>query len=232
MYLYCPACLMTVPGEHVNIRLGIGKCPGCATVFQVADQLPGPPKPKVGLPSVFLIENWGPELVITRRWYFHGVWALLAFCTFWDGFLVMWYTAAVQGILRGNAGSAWPMLLFPVLHLGIGIGLTYFVVSSFVNKTTIQATASEVSVRHGPLPWPGNCQVLTAEIKQLFCTENHHKGRRNCRTSYDVQVLKHDNTRVKLLGGLTEVDQALFIEQQIEEHLKIRDEHVVGEVRV
>jgi hypothetical protein len=41
-----------------------------------------------------------------------------------------------------------------------------------------------------------------------------------------------DGTKLKLLSSLQDLDQALFVEQQIEQHLRIADERVPGEVRV
>lgn len=235
MQLYCQTCGRPVPAEDINIKLAIAKCGGCNAVFSFLEKLGGPSavKPTVQRPQRFEVENWGPELIIRRSWYSHGLWALVAFCTFWDGFLAVWYTIAVRGLVSGSmGGEVWIMLLLPVLHLGVGIGLTYFVISSFFNRTTIRVTPFELTVRSGPLPWPGNCQVLTAELKQLYCTENRCSQKDDRSFRYDVMALKRDNTPIKLVGGLAELDHALFIEQQVERHLKIRDERVAGEVCV
>jgi hypothetical protein len=45
-------------------------------------------------------------------------------------------------------------------------------------------------------------------------------------------MLRSDRTKLKLLDNLQELDQAMFIEQQLEQHLNIADQRVPGEVRL
>jgi len=236
LQLHCKSCGKLIPAQDVNIDKAIAKCQACHAVFRFADGLDGgagPARPQVGLPARFTLDNWGPELTITRRWYSHGLWFLVLFCIFWDGFLVMWYTMGIGSLVGGEGGGMiWVMLLFPILHLAVGVGLTYFVAAAFVNKTVIRVSSGELSVRHGPVPWPGNQTIPIADLKQLFCTESIHRGKNGCHSTYNVEVLKRDATRVKLVASLEELDQALFIEQQVEQQLKIPDERVPGEVRV
>jgi hypothetical protein len=192
------------------------------------------PKPVVKLPKRFQVEQWGTDLVITRRWYAHSVWALLAFCIFWDGFLVVWYSAGIGMLLKGR-GEFWPavvMLLFPVLHVAVGLGLTYLVLCMFLNRTVVRLSHGELSVQHGPLPCGSSSRLMTADIQQLFCTEKRMRSKSGCNFTYDLKALKRDGTQAELVTGLEDLDHARFLEQQIEGHLKIRDERVPGEVAV
>lgn len=236
MQLHCKSCNKPIPAGDVNIGLGIARCLACNAVFNVADEIGRPKKerPTVALPKRFQLDDRGPELVITRRWYTHAVWALVAFCAFWDGFLVVWYTAGIGMLLKGSEGGwmAVLMLAFPVLHVLVGAGLTYLVFCMFVNKTVIRVTTGELTVRHGPLPCSRNSQIFTADLKQLFCTETRRRGEDSCRVTYNLLALKRDNSKLTLISSLEELDQALFIEQQVEQHLKIRDEPVAEEVPV
>jgi hypothetical protein len=43
-------------------------------------------------------------------------------------------------------------------------------------------------------------------------------------------VLRQDNVRETLVKGLTDADQALYIEQELERHLRIQDQPVAGEL--
>jgi hypothetical protein len=235
LQLHCKSCGKLIPAQDVNIDKAIAKCLACHAVFRFADELASgaaAARPQVGLPARCTLDNWGPELTITRRWYSHALWFLVFFCIVWDGFLVAWYTMGIKDLLAGKGGMVWVMLLFPVLHLAVGVGLTYFVVAAFVNKTVVRIAGGELSVRHGPFPWPGNRAMPTADLKQLLwwrpasapprCMSS---GSRSCRgesTPY----------KMKLVESLEELDQALFIEQEVERHLKIPDERVPGEVRV
>jgi len=236
MQLACKSCTKPIPAADVNLDRGIAKCQGCHAVFSFLDDVGGKSpvvRPQVPMPKRFVVDHWGPELSITHRWYSHGLWILLIFCVIWDGFLFAWYSAAIAGLMSGQAnGGFWIMLIFPVLHLAVGVGLTYGTLCGFLNKTWIRVSVGELSVRHGPLPTGGNRQLFTADLKQLFCTEKIIRGKHGPRYSYNVEALLQGGTKLKLLSNLQDLDQALFVEQQIEQHLRIADERVPGEVRV
>jgi hypothetical protein len=236
MQLSCKTCGKAIPAQDVNIDKAIAKCQACHAVFSFMDQVqsaPAGPRPPVPLPARMRIDNWGPELAITRSWYTHAVWFLLVFCIFWDGFLVVWYSVGVGAMLSGDGGGmAWVMLVFPVLHVVVGLGLTYLVICMFLNSTVVKVSMGELTVRHGPVPSWGNVQIRTSDLKQLYCTETINRTKNGCHTSYNVMAQTQTGDKIKLLTGLDQLDQGLFIEQQIEQHLRIRDERVPEEVRV
>ena len=171
--LTCKACGKLIPAADVNIEKAIAKCQACNAVFGILDNVgghasPSPdaadgPKLRVPAPKSVEVDAWGPELTLTRRWYTHGLWAVLAFCLFWDGFLVVWYSIGLRQLFGGEdfgEPGLWAtlfMLVFPVFHVAIGVGLTYFVICGFVNRTVVRIAGGELSVWHGPMPWPGRC---------------------------------------------------------------------------
>lgn len=238
MKLYCPTCNREIPAADINIRLAAAKCATCNTVFQFQDQLEPVSAPRsaalpVPAPKKFIIEDFGSDLTIRWRWYSHAVWALLFFCLFWDGFLIFWYGMMFFAgkNMRGEAGWFWLLpILFPLLHVAVGVGLTYFVLCSFINRTVIRVTGGELTVRHGPLPWGGNRTVSTFDVTQLYCTEKVRSNRRGYSTSFELNALLSDGEKVNLLTAIEELDQALFLEQKLEQHLKIEDQRVPGEV--
>jgi hypothetical protein len=125
----------------------------------------------------------------------------------------------------------WLMLIFPVLHVLVGAGLTYLVICTFINQTVIRAGGGAITVHHGPLPGTGNLQLLATDIKQLYCEAKRHRGEDSVRVTYNLVVQKQDDSRLKLVTGFEQLEHALFIEQQLEQHLKIRDQGVLEEVR-
>jgi hypothetical protein len=136
----------------------------------------------------------------------------------------------MAGKLEFPAGLV--MIFFPILHLLIGVLMTYATIGGFVNRTELRVAGGELTVRHGPLPWPGNRQLLTAKIKQLYCTESVYRSKNRTRRSYSVLAVIEDNDKIELVSSLQELEQGLFIEQQVEQYLKIRDKRVPGQVRV
>lgn len=61
------------------------------------------------------------------------------------------------------------MLLIPILPLAISVGLTYFVVCTFFNRTVVSISHEFLEVKHGPLPWMGNRRIPVGEVAQLYC---------------------------------------------------------------
>jgi hypothetical protein len=232
--LACKACGKLIPAADVNIDKALAKCLACNAVFSIAGDVGAGNQPRlpVPMPKGFRVESWGSELTLTRRWYTHGLWGLLAFCIFWDGFLVVWYAIGVTGLFSGNIeGPVWLMLVFPVLHVAVGVGMTYAVLCGFLNRTTVRISGGELSVSHGPIPWYSNQQLFASDIRQLYCAESKRPaGQDNNRRTYEVIALLRADDKVTLLTGLEDLDHGLFVEQQIEQHLKISDERVPGEV--
>jgi hypothetical protein len=233
--LACKACGKAIPAADVNIDKAIARCLACNAVFSIAGAAAEErERPTVPMPKRFQVEGWGPELTITRRWYTHGLWFLLAFCIFWDGFLVVWYAAGIGTILGGREASfmGWIMLAFPILHVAVGVLLTYATIGGFVNRTVLRVAGGELAIWHGPLPWPGQRRLMTSDIRQLYCTQTSHRRKHGSSFTFNVAAQTSGGDKIDLLTGLDELDQALFIEQRVEQHLRIRDERVPGEVRV
>jgi hypothetical protein len=91
--------------------------------------------------------------------------------------------------------------------------------------------SQQLSVTHGPLPWPGNLTLPRASLQQLFCEEQVRNGKNGVSYSYNVVAVLQDKSRVKLVTGLDAPEQALFIEQKLERQLGIADRSVAGEMR-
>lgn len=228
MQLDCPQCGRSIPAEDINVQSAIAKCSACSAVFGFADRVPGAQaasrKPTVGLPRRLSLAQDGADLVITLKWFSASFVFLLFFCVFWDGFLVFWYSMAFAD------GSSLAMKLFPVVHVAVGVGLSYFTIAGFVNRTLVRVGPGEIQVRHVPLPWPGNKILSRDSVEQLFSEEKISRGRSGINRTYQVSAILRDGSKAKLVRGLLSPDQALFIEQQIEGCLGIEDRPVPGEM--
>jgi hypothetical protein len=161
------------------------------------------------------------RLVLERRWFGLRYLALLAFCIFWDGFLFLWYTHAPRD-------APLVFFVFPLLHVGAGLVVTYVAITGLFNHTRITVDATGVTVKHGPLPFPGNATIPRAELAQLFCEEvRSNKGAH----TYRLSAIVARGAKRALLSGLPNAAQARYLEQRIEERLGIVDAEVVGEYR-
>ena len=89
---------------------------------------------------------------------------------------------------------------------------------------------SFLSIRHVPLPYLGNKTVEASDVKQVYSKERISRSRRGGSVTYEVHALTHSGRNLKLLSGLPNSEQALFIEQEIERFLRIQDVPVRGEI--
>lgn len=122
-----------------------------------------------------------------------------------------------------------PLPLMIIFRL-LGIGLLYWVLVMLLNRTEFQTDRQTLTVRHRPLPWPGNRSVALAEVDQLFVTRSVRR-RRASRTlySYRVNAYLKDGERRSLVTDLHDPAEALFVEKKLENFLGITDRPIEGE---
>lgn len=178
------------------------------------------------VPEQLQIEELGGELKLSYRWFTWGVLALIPFCIAWNAFLVGWYSMA--GEMDGVPGGMRIIfLLFPIGHVAVGLGLIYAVLTMVLNRTTIRVRNGLLSIRHGPIYFPGNRTLPVDEIDQLYCRTSKSTGSKGgTQTSHTLHVRLKNGTSLKLLGCPLEGTLAAAVEQLVERHLGIRDRAV------
>lgn len=240
MRIVCPICGSAVPVEDVDLSTKLAKCRGCNEVFAIGPLLgaasaevaphSGPMLPPPGItferrvpppddrPTAFreLAASREPgTLTIRRRWFEAQHVFLLFFCIAWDAFLVNWYGMAFAG------DAPLIMVVFPIAHVAVGVGLTYYVLAGFLNRTTIEVTDGMLLVRHGPMPWRGNLRVPVAALRSVYVkatTSTGSKGHVSVRHSV---VADTDVAIESPLLALTDSTQAEFIAAALAEHLGV-----------
>jgi hypothetical protein len=230
MHLTCKSCRSVISADDVNLGNGLAKCRACNAVFRFDDDpalaVGGTrPRERMKAPRSLAQETAGGRITFRHRWFSPKFLFLVFFCVVWDGFLVFWYTMAIAG------DAPLVFKLFPLIHVTVGAGLTYYTIAGFVNTTTVTLDRGHLSVRYGPLPWPGKLDVDTGRFRQLYCEEKVSRGKNGVTYTYDLKAVMSDGERRKIVSGLDSPDVPLYLEQQMEEWLKIRDEPVPGELR-
>lgn len=171
------------------------------------------------------IEQTPHQLRIHYRWYKLQYLFLLFFFIAWDAFLVFWYAI-------GLADGIWIMLLFPIVHVAVGIGGTYYVLAGFLNTTTVEVTPSRLLLRHHPLPWlGGNKAIDLHQVTQFYVKEKITKGKNGTQRNYQLRYLDEakNDKKVFPFGMSMEVEEVQQMERLIEDFLGIRDFYVEGE---
>jgi hypothetical protein len=182
---------------------------------------------RVPRPQKYHLEDDGLTLRITWRWFHPLVFFLLPFAIAWNAFLVGWYGMATQ--MPGMPDPMrWIFLVFPLAHVAVGVGLAYAVAAMLVNRSQVLVDRGQLRVSHGPLPWPG-VTLDAHEINQVFCSETGARNKEGT-VQYQVQARLTDGGAKTLLNHVADASEALFLEQAIEQHLRIRDEPVPGEL--
>ena len=228
--LRCKSCGATISVDNFVERLAMARCGHCGAVFSVSGlptaaggtQEPQP-RVKVPMPRGIRVEEFGSSLEIRRRWFSAMFIFLAFFCVFWNGFMIVWHTMALSS-------GAWFMSLFGLLHTAVGVGLAWFTLAGFLNTTTIRARRGLIEITSGPIPCGGNATLSTDDLDQLYCKERVSHSKNGTNYSYQVLAVTKANVRKTLLKGLSEADQALFIEQELERFLGIKDRSVRGEM--
>jgi hypothetical protein len=184
--------------------------------------------PLLPRPAKMQVEELGRAWSVSWRWFSPQYIFLAFFCCVWDGFLMVWYATALHTHL--GTGVSLIAILFPVLHVAVGVWLTYTTLCGFFNTTCVSLDAQELSISHGPLPWAG-LRMQRSVFRQLYCKQvvsNNSKD--STSTTYNLMAVLNNGEERKLLGSLNDVAEARFLEQQLERRLGIVDQEVVGEV--
>lgn len=237
----CPDCRGTVPVEDLDLSTTLARCRSCNKVFSFGKFLPAVAAPnfpasepssdedlervELPLPRGLKIDEAAGRMKITRSWFHPTILFLAFFCLFWDGFLVVWYSIALtQGL--------WIMAVFPVIHVAVGIGLTYTVLLGFVNKTTFEIGHDRLKITHGPLPsWTKASDITAPTIAQLYVKRNVSHTKNGSQTNYELQAILADGRHVQIAENIENESQALYLEQSIEDFLGIEDAPVEGSYR-
>lgn len=235
MQMSCEVCHTPLRAEDVRLDLAVAKCHSCTAVYDLSGrkarglsvQVKGKAiRPKVALPSKFKVEEDGLTTRLSWRWFNPATHLFLAFfCIAWDSFLVMWY-----GIAFTAEDAPLIMIIFPIAHVAVGVGLTYSTLTGFVNRTRVEVSRNQLTIRHGPLPWRGNMDLPGRQLTQLYGEEVTRTSKGNTSYTYDLLALDREGKKVKLLSGLTDKDQVLYLEQTLERRLGIEDAPVEGEL--
>ncbi len=229
MQITCKQCGADILAENINIDQMIAKCNFCHAVFRFEDQLEPAQKPPVQtsldvpMPKGIEVLPTGNRLEIIRTWFSLKIIFFTVFTLFWDGFMVVWFAIAISQ-------RQWLMAVFGTIHGTVGLGLFYYVLTGYLNRTIITVNHSLFTIKHAPIPWPGNKLLNPRDITQLYCKEQMHRNKNSTSYTYEVHGILKNTEHAKLITGLDNSEQALYIEQEIERFLNIEDRPVRGEI--
>lgn len=237
MDIQCRRCQKPIAADGINIQQMIARCGACGAVFTFSagdtanGEKPRLTKAAIPVPARWKMRQEGGSLVFSNRW-FRPLFIFLAFfCAAWDSFLFLWYS--LTPALGSGETSSFSLIfmLFPLLHVAVGIGLTYYTIAGFVNTTTITVDRSNLRIRHLPLPWLYSGTIATHEIDQIYCKESVQSNKGTAYYRYAVSALLKNGRERKLVANLDAPEDALYLEAEIEKFLGITDRPVAGDYK-
>jgi hypothetical protein len=176
------------------------------------------------IPEHISMEQTSTGLLFSYRWFSPAYIFVGLFAIGWDVFLVFWYTLAT------SQDAPLVMLLFPIVHVLVGVGITYFALAGFLNKTFILVGEGKLTIQHAPLPWPGNRVLQASDLTQLYSEERVIRTRNGAQMKYKLNAITREDKKISLMSNLTAPDQVRFLEHKLEEYLGITDVPVEGEM--
>ena len=167
------------------------------------------------LPKRMSIEYYEAYMHIQKKW--------LGLPTIIMGILllvwVMVFFRTFNLIGTGVNEGEFFLTLMPIVFGCGAVLLAYFLLANWLNKTDIFVSDDLMEIKIGPIPWRGNVKLETANIKQIFIQKQVAGSEKKRKVTYAVLINNQNGKVVKLVGGLEGQDQALFIEQRIENYL-------------
>lgn len=221
----CPNCPSAL--EEAGALL---KCPACniyltpSSVQTAAEENPveleEQVKAPVRLPAKIRLNRATHGLEMKWAWSRTAGWAFGLFALFWNGFI---------GFALMDTSGLMRVFLLP--FVAVGLGLAYLALGCALNSSTLRVNTRELSVATGPIPF-GTKTWGNDVIKQLYCQEyqaGHVGGKPIMR--YKVMMLIDGKKPEELVSDLEQLEEALYIEQEVEKTLKIKDRAVEGEFK-
>lgn len=227
MKVTCDRCQNEIKAEHIDLDKGIAKCKNCNNIFDYRAQVASETdyrRDTIELPRCIRLAKNDESLVLEYRWISSRLIYLAPLCAIWDAVFFLWYRSGF--ISTTTLLSSFYMLF----HFGSAVVLTYYCIADFINRTTISVSGGTLQVVDGPLTFFRNKGIALDELDQLYAREKRHRGKKLSWSSFEVHALLKTERNLLLVAGLRTSEQALYIEQLLEDYLGIRDRPVEGEI--
>lgn len=224
----CPLCSGELMSRGVDADFGLSRCQDCNVRFELSSlaraggspaEAPPVRRRVVPLPSLAQVERTADRLHL--RMVFSGVLHKM-------GLGAVLLLAPCIGLFAPSLHAQHgPVVSGP--FFGMVLGLAYLALAGILNSRHVELTPGRLSIRVGPIPWNRRVDVRSSQLVQLYCvTHAQPDGYGGESYSYEVLAILTGERRLSLVQGLSTLPEALWIEQEIETFLGIRDERVPG----
>lgn len=213
-HIDCPSCQNPVPADHININDKIAKCGHCAVVFNFDKKvkaLTTTPSTKQNLPrpegiDIFEFKN---EIDIEVKQPAVPV-EILPFV-----FLPIIFVFSILLYFKNDISGLWLGVSFL-----LNVVLLFYLYKREQHKVNIQIDERELNIDWRPKKLMPTKKYLISDIKQFYVKQNH---------VFVIVDGIEGSKHVNLIPGLNNLNQAHFLEQELERYLQITDTPIIGE---
>lgn len=189
-------------------------------------------RPEIAKPEGVEVEKLGDSLVLKKGWYDRELASFqFPFTVGWNTFLMIFLALWISDQQAKGGFSNIDTLAFLSPFILVGVISAYYLLTTYLNYTTICVTKDSLSVKHRPLFWLGNRTIPKSELEQLYVVKGSTIKSGGKKTHYyDLKAKLKNGGHHTLISSLPSTEVALFLEQQIEKYVGITDYVVEGEI--
>ncbi len=224
--LECPSCRASIGQTDVRWDQKLAICSNCDLRVQIgyvddewvalSSKEPDPPTGlwvEVREPRETVVGGYrevaqpqGP-VTLTHQWRTAGI--LVPFVLLWDGSLALFYGMTLFGEAKMEP---LPVCCFTFPHAVFGVALTWFVLATWLNRTTIELRDRTLSCHVGPIPWPFRRPVSVS----LDSVESFELARKD--RAWRVLARLGNGETVPVVPRLGSEAQAKFLVRRLEQY--------------
>lgn len=223
MKVVCPHCSAIVPASDLNMFQMAAKCTPCNSIFDFSSQIESENIRPVRKPKLSPEVMRPPEVVLSEEG---------------DTATIVWRPAYRLTLMRGVLIAMVALLFVPSFVRSILVGLwrldtlflgfmmlwfTYQILTTVVNRTTIEFSDSKLLVDKGPLPPKLQKEFAVDNLAHLYVREVFSE---RFFRKFSYQILGIDpveDTHRVIVSGFDSHDAAQFVRQEIERKIGLRD---------
>lgn len=219
----CYLCGALLFEHNIDSQTGLAHCPDCHAIFSV--NLPQNGKPAldtIDMPKGFTSTRDDDGLHLIYRWR-KGSLPVQVLSVALINIFVLWWLADAFNQRRIDLAA------LGLVFLAFGIWTIASLLLTLFNRTHIRVSLNQLTVRSGPFSISSSQAMPREQIKQVYVVQFKNGTGRHRRISYRVQAALFDYPDMVIVPHLGDSTDALYIEQQIERFLSLRDVRVAGE---
>lgn len=227
--LSCQRCHEPLCASTFDEAAGILVCRSCQTTFDLAKRISGSDEPSgasdlIGTNDERAVApaplGWSQEIT-GDQWTVSHRWRETEPVAFISIFAILWNVLTI--IFTLAAGLMLPLSPFWL----IGCWLAYLTLKCLFNITKVSVASGKLHIAITPFAWQDALEIDVNKVEQIYLKRSAVTLKS---TSVSVRALTTDHGEVGLVDGVS-FEEGLWLEQELERHLGIRDRAVVGEFR-